>query len=1436
LVDANILVILKPGILEDKCMNKRGVISMSPGRLCVIVTALLGAFMMALFLWPVKAMAGAYTLQEESYGTAGVYKVTAEVGGTGTIGITEVNNATVANEPTDKKPAIIMGAASPFEWKVAPCEFAGDTNAANTTVPYKYFRYTITEEQNINGAGGTHKKMSGFDGTYYIVRVDISKFFDAYQAGSVGRYLHFRQKNNKALMVVPFQPEKYRNSAAGETFASAGTQVGVLDLADKSVFVDDSTGVPYIDVIMYSSGLLVAGADTGSTTAQFQADFPLEMYVDNEGDYLPGVAFDATAASPDANKWPTYGDYYMTKYYTDEKKAAGQGYTNYTIKGSDIEISILDGPVNPNEGTQKFWSLAKAMGSPIFAERRPIKLICEVPILEGLSVEGRNLLLDVNSFDIQIANHNSTGAAGLTVANGSMELMDSFQTTGAELAVGNNASMVIKNGGKFIIADTCQLEIEYDAASTPAGETPATTLNSGVITIEAGGIIENRGIITIEGKEGKPIDPTAPVNRDMQEAVFNILPDGTLVNSGALVINGAFYNMGTIDNRGRYAETISSKDPDKGIYTYHKGIQIAWKDDVTQDGSSVGHIENGIKDNGDQGYTYNRNAKIINSGDIVLSPGYVGNYGIIDNTADGVIYMCPVSEAIIPLQLTYDPLTTEKRVQLGYTMPSSLINDAQATLNNAGRIVTANIEIVNNGRTGTITEAVHDEMVFSNDGTINNSGNIAVGEIVNFNQMTNTGSVVRSVVLSNSGSGEALFVDNSANKSTVVYNGYLTVEGDSNIWRFGAPRNFVVEPLYQTGNGGEIVGWRLYAESDHASQNEKYLVNVYQTPDGETVKTLELLANTPTEVRVDSLPKVNGNVIYGFAINQGEGATAIVNVTSDTTTDPAAVSGLVYNGKEQSLVSMAYNPAGTVEYRLGADGAWDSSKVPVAKDAGTYDVYYRLTGSSEITGPVSVTISPKPLTVAADDVATPVGAQLGTLNYVVSGIETGDDAAAAVTATLTTTADPQTAGTYPISFSECRVNNPNYSLDASRQIAGTYTVTAKELSVTAKDKYGVFVDATATQAYTGYNIEVTATPNDGATIYYSTTYELVGTEGKQPAEGDITAYYKTYGSTTLKNLPAVAGEHTVYYYVVLNSDESVAVKGQKKVYIDKAVQAAPDASKITTEVTSTRNTWDGIIKGLSPRTMEYRKIDGDGTYKIAYNAEEYVSPGVYLIRNAADENHFASADIVVTVGEGPYLTVSFDSGVDGIVYSPVNVSFGDLVPVPANPYVDGDEFLGWSIDGNIYDLRKPVTHSMTLVAKWRGRETSGCTHHTYVWTEVQGSETKDGEMTYICSNCGDVLYRVPVTAYYLFNKNTAEKIKNAKQGETVKVETALWISFHEMVLRAMADRPDVTLEVHYLDKGHKGAEKTFTIPKGTDTVKLLDKNGYAGFIYLDGLF
>ncbi len=123
------------------------------------------------------------------------------------------------------------------------------------------------------------------------------------------------------------------------------------------------------------------------------------------------------------------------------------------------------------------------------------------------------------------------------------------------------------------------------------------------------------------------------------------------------------------------------------------------------------------------------------------------------------------------------------------------------------------------------------------------------------------------------------------------------------------------------------------------------------------------------------------------------------------------------------------------------------------------------------------------------------------------------------------------------------------------------------------------------------------------------------------------------------------------------------------------------------------------------------------------------------------------------------------------------------------------------------------------------------THH-YVWETVEATEESDGEFRYVCDICGAVQTRVPITAYYVFNKNTTEKIRKAGQGATVKIETYRWISFHKMVMEALAERPDVTLEISFLDEEYKGNRVTVTIPAGTDAMSLVDDNGFVGFLYL----
>ena len=190
----------------------------------------------------------------------------------------------------------------------------------------------------------------------------------------------------------------------------------------------------------------------------------------------------------------------------------------------------------------------------------------EVAVTENLTIEGttenpKKRTLDVNSFDVQVAS-NTAGAGdgysdGFTLKNGWLTIADNSNTTGAEMAIGNNAKFVIDDGGKLIIDDTCQLEIEWDGATTtPAtdGSTPAQqdVLNNGQLDLRAGGEIVNNGIISIEGTEGKPIQPGSGQSGSSEKGSgeMAIAEGATLTNNGALVVYGKLNNLGTLINDG----------------------------------------------------------------------------------------------------------------------------------------------------------------------------------------------------------------------------------------------------------------------------------------------------------------------------------------------------------------------------------------------------------------------------------------------------------------------------------------------------------------------------------------------------------------------------------------------------------------------------------------------------------------------------------------------------------------------------------------------------------------------------------------------------------------------------------------------------------------------------------------------------------------------
>lgn len=704
-----------------------------------ILTVLFAAFfMLGLTTYPVYAEGEAdythpATATDESLEVRpGVYYTTVdpgeglEEGETVTIGIPSVAKQTLADQPTTESPAIIMGAAVGFETRINRADPMDDFfEELNPRVaPYSYFRTGVIEEKVKDvktGEESIHKKLSGFDGSYYIIRVDVSALIE--EKGE-NQYLHVKQESNKALMVA--------FGMDGTTFSDAlGNKTGSYSLANQAKALKDNgdpSETPYFDVIVMSSGKLAAGADAGQEGAP-SSDIKLSFYVDDTEDYKPALQV------LDANNMPTFpytvgGETFQTetdynkallaKFFNDENATADNNASKYIVKDSDLEIDVMVDEQENLDEVNEFWSLTNAFGYEKY-DSHIVKLICEVPVLEGLSIEGtpdikRSVILDVNSFDIQIANNKEQNKAALTIdADSQLRIMDSSKTSGAELAIGNNATMVIKKGGTLVIDESCTNEVEYDAATiTDPTQQPEGQQVNGEITIEGGGTLINYGVVNIEGTEVKPLDPTqstegqTPIT-DTKTSDIVVEHGGLFENYGCISLKGTLYVLGTLNNYGRYTDTIVAQDPDKGTTTYHKGIQLTWKDVVTQKDQQGNSVEPGILNVGiDAKGEKDTEAVLNNYGDIVMFPGTFNLYGTFNNTKKnetdeyvGHLYICTVDEAIIPIIDPNDPLNVEKLVKVD-PPKKSVFNSENGVVNNEGIIGPAKVELNHNGVPGDI--------------------------------------------------------------------------------------------------------------------------------------------------------------------------------------------------------------------------------------------------------------------------------------------------------------------------------------------------------------------------------------------------------------------------------------------------------------------------------------------------------------------------------------------------------------------------------------------------------------------------------------------------------------------------------------------------------------------------------------------------------------
>ena len=156
---------------------------------------------------------------------------------------------------------------------------------------------------------------------------------------------------------------------------------------------------------------------------------------------------------------------------------------------------------------------------------------------------------------------------------------------------------------------------------------------------------------------------------------------------------------------------------------------------------------------------------------------------------------------------------------------------------------------------------------------------------------------------------------------------------------------------------------------------------------------------------------------------------------------------------------------------------------------------------------------------------------------------------------------------------------------------------------------------------------------------------------------------------------------------------------------------------------------DGKITGVDAR-MEYR-MAAEGMYTACSGTEiENLSAGHYFVRYAEDNNHFASPDTAVTVGDGEPLTdckITFNAGGGSGSMDSVTVKAGANYILPACGFTapTDQQFKAWEISGTEYKVGDSYTvlGDTEIKALWENSVITPTTYTVTVSNDGNGTGT-----------------------------------------------------------------------------------------------------------------
>ena len=302
-----------------------------------------------------------------------------------------------------------------------------------------------------------------------------------------------------------------------------------------------------------------------------------------------------------------------------------------------------------------------------------------------------------------------------------------------------------------------------------------------------------------------------------------------------------------------------------------------------------------------------------------------------------------------------------------------------------------------------------------------------------------------------------------------------------------------------------------------------------------------------------------------------------------TVTDLAAQK-LIYNGAAQELVTAGKTSDGTILYRL-ENTDW-TENVPTGLNAGTYEVFYKVTGDANHTDldeqKIEVSIARKEVTVTADSAKKHIGKADPKFTYVTEGLA-DKDVSAGLSGITFTRKDGETPGQYDITVAADAKANPNYEVKCNN---GTAKLTIEDHIWTGEGE--ILKEATATSE----GIKVfTCAYKDGEDTCAQKKYVTIPATGTTDPASDV----MEKGAEITEDSPIKEGSLGNKESELLNNSKIVTEEEKAKIDKDHKVRVWLEISRVSDSVLT-----DDVKAAIQ---KEAEKLSGKDTKYVCFNTE-----------------------------------------------------------------------------------------------------------------------------------------------------------------------------------------------------------------------------------------